>query len=374
MSGIFLKQGNQLTKMVEQEYYTEDLLQGLLAEYPDLLAGEQIDSENPRKWLLIKREMGVPSQDQATDQWRVDLLFIDQDAIPTLVEVKRSSNKEIRRQIVGQMLDYASNAVVYWSENKMRQAFITRIGSEETANAILIEWLSPESDIEQFWQKAQDNLKNHRIRLLFVADKIPAELQRIVEFLNTQMKDTEVLAVEIKQFKAQGSEAVYVPRVIGLTQEAIGIKSTRNEKQWDEDKFLADLEEKRSKEEVQIAKEILEWSQNLGLKITWGKGIQNGSFAPGLTHNGLRYWFFTIWSDGFIVFYLSWNKGKSFFENDLKRSELLNKLNFIPGIKLTDEEIKHKQPKISLAILKDTTNLKDFLDVFEWYIQEIKNS
>ncbi len=38
-----------------------------------------------------------------------------------------------------------------------------------------------------------------RIRLVFVADEIPATLQRLVEFLNEQMPTVEVLAVEIRQ-------------------------------------------------------------------------------------------------------------------------------------------------------------------------------
>jgi len=38
---------------------------------------------------------------------------LDQDAIPTIVEVKRSTDTRIRREVVGQMLGYAANAVVY---------------------------------------------------------------------------------------------------------------------------------------------------------------------------------------------------------------------------------------------------------------------
>ena len=36
--------------------------------------------------------------------------------------------------------------------------------------------------------------------MIFVADLIPPELQRVVEFLNSQMDPAEVLAVEIRQF------------------------------------------------------------------------------------------------------------------------------------------------------------------------------
>jgi hypothetical protein len=48
------------------------------------------------------------------------LLFLDQDAIPTLVEVKRSTNTDIRRKVVGQLLDYAANAVAYWLVEVLR--------------------------------------------------------------------------------------------------------------------------------------------------------------------------------------------------------------------------------------------------------------
>ena len=75
----------------------------LLSQYPSLLAGNQIDPDSPRKWLLITRECGIPGKQNGADRWAVDHLFIDQDAIPTLVEVKRSTDTRIRREVVGQM-------------------------------------------------------------------------------------------------------------------------------------------------------------------------------------------------------------------------------------------------------------------------------
>ena len=55
------------------------------------------------------------------NRWALDHLLIDQDAIPTLVEVKRSENSEIRRAIVGQMLDYAAHARHTWSAGDIRR-------------------------------------------------------------------------------------------------------------------------------------------------------------------------------------------------------------------------------------------------------------
>ncbi len=48
--GIYLVRGDGgLVAMTEEDYASEDLLQGLIAEHPDLLAGDQIDAKEPRR-------------------------------------------------------------------------------------------------------------------------------------------------------------------------------------------------------------------------------------------------------------------------------------------------------------------------------------
>ena len=54
------------------------------------------------------------------NRWSLDHLFLDQEGIPTLVEVKRGTDTRIRREVVGQMLDYAANAIVYWPVEELR--------------------------------------------------------------------------------------------------------------------------------------------------------------------------------------------------------------------------------------------------------------
>src|SRR5450759_489885 len=94
-------------------YQLEDDLQKLIADHPALLPGDQISPEDPRRWLLIKREAGVGSATTAS-RWSLDHLFVDQDAIPTLVEAKRGGNPEARREVVAQLLEYAANGTLYW--------------------------------------------------------------------------------------------------------------------------------------------------------------------------------------------------------------------------------------------------------------------
>ena len=227
---MYLLQGDDtLIRMVERPYEAESLLQRLLATHPDLLAGDQIDPANPRRWLLVEREAGVPASPGGTDWWAVDHLFLDQDATPTFVEVKRATDTRARREVVAQMLDYAANATEYWPVDRMRELFALRCSAQGIdPAAALHDVVGPESDEAAFWDLAKSNLQEGRVRLLFVADRIPPSLRRIVEFLNRQMNPAEVLAVEIRQF-APGTEAslrTLVPRVIGQTEQARAAKAT----------------------------------------------------------------------------------------------------------------------------------------------------
>jgi hypothetical protein len=218
---IFLLKGEgELVQMESSPYNSEALLQTLLAKFPDLLGGGQIDTASPRRWLLIKREMGIPAEEDGGERWSVDHLFLDQDAVPTLIEVKRSSDTRIRREVVGQMLDYAANAVVYWPVETIQAEFAKTCQLEDVdPGDRLAEFLGDEADPQEFWQRVKTSLQAGKIRMLFVADVIPPELRRIVEFLNEQMDPAEVLAVEIKQYVGHGMKTL-VPRVIGQTAEA----------------------------------------------------------------------------------------------------------------------------------------------------------
>ena len=212
-----LNKEEELERMEEKRFGTEDELQELIARYPSLLSGEQMDPESPRRWLLISREQGIADVVGAGERWSVDHLFVDQDAIPTLVEAKLSGNPESRRKVVGQMMDYAAHATRTWQSETIQRSFRQRCILEGTdADYELSRFLQPdgETEIQVFWGKVAENLRSARLRLLFVADSIPNELKRIVEFLNGQMPHAEVFAVEIKRFSDKNLQ-ILSPRVFG---------------------------------------------------------------------------------------------------------------------------------------------------------------
>lgn len=374
--GIFLIQsGGDLVEMKEQPYDTEAVLQELLARYPNLLAGDQMDGAAPRRWLLISREMDVPSEEEGGDRWSLDHLFLDQDAIPTLIEVKRSSDTRIRREVVGQMLDYAANAVVYWPVEAIRDRFeeVCRQRNVEPAKEIET-LLGPGGDPEGFWQRVKTNLQAGRVRMVFVADLIPPELRRIVEFLNGQMDPAEVLAVEIRQFVGQGLKTL-VPRVIGQTVEAERKKggSGPPEKQWDEASFFEDLRQRRGDKEAEVARTILAWAKKSVPRIWWGKGSKDGSFYPMLDYKGESHWVVSVWTYGRAEIPFQWMVPRKPFGDEAKRLEMRDRLNRIRGVQMPADAIS-RRPTIPLTVFTDPAALEAFLSVLDWYISEVKAS
>ena len=267
---IYNRDGQGRIEPLEEEPFgSEDDLQALIAQHPELLDGEQMRPGDPRRWILITREQGISETADSSPRWALDHLIIDQDATPTLVEVKRGSNPEIRRTIVGQMLDYAAHAPETWKVDELRRTFenaaVERGANPQEELAKLLQ-ADDTPDVDGFWEKVATNLDAKRIRLLFVADNIPDELTRVVEFLNEQMQNIEVLAVEVKQFRGESMQTL-VPRVIGRTAAASSRTTTRRGPSLTRETFLEDF---AVPEQRDAAVRLLDAAKESGGVLDWG--------------------------------------------------------------------------------------------------------
>jgi hypothetical protein len=373
-SGIFLIQSSgELVEMKPQRYDSEEVLQLLLVRYPNLLAGDQMNAAVPRRWLLVSREMGVPSEEQGADRWSLDHLFLDQDAVPTLVEVKRSTDTRIRREVVGQMLDYAANGVLHWPVEALRVRFEQECERRGLDPAKALEdSLGVAADVDEFWLRVKTNLQAGRVRLVFVADEIPPELRRVVEFLNGQMDPAEVLAVEIKQYAGQSGDEplkTLVPRVIGLTKPGpIGVP-----RQWDERSFFQVLEGRADAGPATAARRLYEWGRKSGLDIRWTRG-QTGAFSIVLLHRGREYIPVTVRTgstNAYVEVRFGHLKAMPPFDDEAKRVEVLRRLREIPGLAISEDSIA-RYPSVPLSLLTEEGAIGRFVGVLEWLLAEVK--
>lgn len=86
--GIFLLDGNDLVLLAQMTPHdSEALLQTALAKYPQVIAGSTTEGGGGRL-MLITREMGVPSVQDGSSTFSLDHLFIDEEGVPVLVEVR----------------------------------------------------------------------------------------------------------------------------------------------------------------------------------------------------------------------------------------------------------------------------------------------
>lgn len=207
----------------------EDALQFLIEEHPDVLPGRMMapTSDDPPRFVLLKREMQVM-------RGSLDHLLVDQHGVLTLVEAKLIENPDSHRAVIGQILDYASNAHVSWGEGRIREeaaAYWQWRGDD--LRRVMATLLGPDTDLTEFWAKVDANLEARRLRLIIVADQLSPEVTRIIEFLNEEMTNVEVFGLELRCYAGDGHRLVMVPTLVGQSQAAAVKKQrTTGRRSW----------------------------------------------------------------------------------------------------------------------------------------------
>lgn len=298
---------------------SEDLeLQQLLLNTHDLLPGEQINPEAPRRWLLVNREMPVPNPSTGTDTWSLDFLFGDQDATPTLVECKRYANTQSRREIVGQMLEYAANGHHYWnSASLLELARKAQTKEKNTSLDTAFSQLAPQ-DLDTpkaYFDEMERKLKSGEVRIVFLLDQSPWELRSIVEFLNRQTLHMEVLLVEVNNHVLDGIRIVS-PQLFGYTEEARAAKATPQtasdnlRKRWSEETFFEEVRSQLDQSSSDAIFNFYNHAKELGFDISWGTGNRSGSFNlkhPSISTRS----FLSIYSDARLSFNAGYLNGEA---------------------------------------------------------------
>jgi hypothetical protein len=289
MSDIYIIGADGSTSAMNQVQCKDEEkeLQEILEKNFDLLPGSQIRPDDHCRWLLIKREMPVPDPNTGGDRWSIDFLFVDQTAMPTFVECKRFQDTRSRREVIGQMMEYAANAQYYWDKEKIREYATASVSAQPNFEDLeeAIRSLQPESgdSIDDFLEAIENNLREGQVRLIFFMEQAPVELKSIVDFLNSQMERSEVLIVEAKQYQKEDTKVI-VPRLFGYTEEARRIKRSvtvtgGDRIKWNEEKFFRQARERLSDKELEAVTRLLTFSKSSDLEITWGTGKDTGSYS-----------------------------------------------------------------------------------------------
>ena len=241
----------------------EAQLQEIVEKNPNLLSREW--DYQPRKLYLISREQDVHKDEDAGITFSLDHLLVDDQGVPILVEVKRSIDTRIRREVVAQMLDYACRASA-WDVDILKESF--KINNTGRPDA------EPLFDNQEFWNRVSANLEAEHFRLVFVADRIPDTLRILIEFMDRAMNNIEVYGIELKPYKTSDGTMLLSSSVIGNSLE-IRSKPTypsRGKSRWTRESFLARVSDKIGNNGSDIAEALIDLCPALGLSGVFGRG------------------------------------------------------------------------------------------------------
>ena len=167
---------------------------------------------------------------------RLDLLFVDSEGVLTLIETKLRANNESRREVIGQILEYAAYAAEWTVENVALRAreFLASIHapadiaglSFEEAVAIRLDWLSDEEDerrakTDALMAKLASSMKDGRLRVVCGVDEKIENLERLVRYLSAH-SDLQVVLLQVNRFPVDGDMSVLVPTLHGDVEGSPG--------------------------------------------------------------------------------------------------------------------------------------------------------
>ncbi|MFH1330231.1 MAG: hypothetical protein ABIJ48_06245 [Actinomycetota bacterium] len=124
---VLAETAGRITVLAHRAFDKEERLQDLLERYPGLVLAGTSDEEGRVIWT-IGREVGVPSGS-------IDLLLLDSTGHLWVVEAKLATNAEVRKQVVGQVLAYASD-VATWDREKLEEVANGYLGSRATPTTL----------------------------------------------------------------------------------------------------------------------------------------------------------------------------------------------------------------------------------------------
>ena len=201
-------------KASESTAYDEAWLQRLIMDHPSVLPVDQIEPAFANL-VPICIELQTPSG-------FVDNLFVTPTGNLALAECKLWRNPEARREVIGQIIDYAKDLST-WTYQKLQEAISRPTlsdGSNENKTRSLYEIVSATGEIDEaaFVDAVSRNLRRGRFLLLIIGDGIREGVETMTEFLQQYAGLHFTLAiVELALFEGPAGGYIAQPRVLAKT-------------------------------------------------------------------------------------------------------------------------------------------------------------
>jgi hypothetical protein len=281
-----------------KSYKDEAQLQSFLAEYPSMIPFEDVSEEILHPRVMLK-EVGLPGSGST------DIVGVDESGGITVLECKLATNPEVKRKVIGQVLEYAA---FLW---RKPYGFLDEVSElrlhkplAEAMRASLSDELLQDWSEADFVQSASDRLQSGDFQIVVAVDAINDELRKTIEYLTEGPSRLQIYALELTYF-ASGEQEILVPHLHGSI--AAAATPSRATSTWDAERFFADVDRRKlPEEEVDRVRQLLEFCGEAADRTWWGHGKETGSFTFHLVKEGQTVSIFSVFSDGRLQVNFGW--------------------------------------------------------------------
>ena len=187
----------------------EATIQSLIQQYPLTLPISEIDPlfVNPVPICMELNTAAGP----------IDNFMVTASGLPVLVECKLWRNPESRRDVIGQILDYAKE-LTHMSASDIQREVSKRLSHKGNAIIDLLRSAGHEIEETEFIDSLSFNLRRGRFLLLIVGDGIREGVESIVDYVQMHSGLHFTLGlVELPIYELSGGDRLVVPRVVART-------------------------------------------------------------------------------------------------------------------------------------------------------------
>ena len=330
---------------------TESELQELIIESPSLIPVSDI-RDDLGSLVLGVREFGLPGSGNS------DVIAFTADGEIAIIECKLAANPEVKRKVIGQIIEYASFlwGMTYDAVDDRVRSRLGKPLDKLVAEAVAGDW-----DETAFRDTVTRSLQNGDFILVIVIDQINNELRQIIRYINERGTAGFTLhALELERFKSQGLH-VLVPHLHGISTKEI--KSTEGRKKWTEREFFETLAKAQDKSVVERATNLYNWTQAIADRVWFGTGTAKGSFTLHFLLNKKTISIFSMYTDAKVTLNYGW-LSPQVSEGLMK--EFHRRIVSIPSLSKIPEDFT-KWPSVTFAdAFPSDKELNDFKKSVEW--------
>ncbi len=211
MTAIWRNDGSRWQILSPVGFPDEAALHGLVEEAPQLLP------------LSGSPELVVLGREVRLGSGYADLIAVEPGGRLAIIEVKLARNAEARRAVVAQILTYAAylrGTEVAALEGNTLGAHLQARGHASILSAVLEADQKDSVDATTFADGLENSLEAGRFRLVLVLDEAPAELVRLVGYLESVAPELVIDLITVVAYNV-GSDRLLVPQRVDPEREPI---------------------------------------------------------------------------------------------------------------------------------------------------------